>query len=54
VNTDDQNTGSYPGMDTENFKVNKLMDDIGKNHYESKFRTYLPKEISLVTLASKF
>lgn len=43
----------YANIDTENFQVNQLMEDINNNQYESKFRTYLPKEISLQTLANR-
>ena len=38
-------------MNTDDFDVNRLMDDINNNHHDTKFRTYLPKEISIQTIA---
>jgi len=43
----------YPELDIENFKANDLIEDINNNQYKSHFKTYLPKEIRIETLANR-
>lgn len=50
---EEKDSGTELHPDTENFNVNQLIKDIDANQYEPKFRHYIPKEISIQTIANR-